>query len=78
MDNKVRLKYRNEDTAVSGVAYAEKIVPICSSVYWISNLLRFLSVPSRHIDEVGCDRLKASCGTNMSHWEHRGVECYKG
>ena len=67
--------YRNEETAVSGVPYAKKILPICSSVSSATNLRLFLSFPIRHIAEVGCAQLRASCGTNMPHWGHQGWDC---
>ena len=54
VDNNVRPKYRNEETSVSGVPYDEKTQPIYPSVSLTSNLLRLLSVPRRHIYEVGC------------------------
>ena len=64
-------KYRNEETVVSDVPYAEKTRSICSSISSTTNLCRFLSVPHRHITEVGCVQLRASC-KKMSHWGHRG------
>ena len=54
-------KDRNEENYVSGVPYSEKTRPIYSYVSSASNLLHFLSVPRRHIAEVGCDQLRASC-----------------
>ena len=72
MDNKVRPKYRNKETDVSGVPYFEKTCPICSSVSLTSNFLSFLYVPIRHITEIRCYQLRDSCGTSMSHWGHRG------
>ena len=46
--------------------------PICAYVSSTTNLLRFLSVLRWKIYEFGCAQLRASCGTNMPHWGHRG------
>ena len=62
VDNNGRPKYRNIETAVSGVPYAKKTRPIFPSVSSTRNLLWFLSVQRRHISEVGCAQLRASCG----------------
>ena len=71
-DEKVRPRYRNKYNAVTGVPYSKKTLPICSSVSSKNHLRHFLSVPRRHIAEFGCAQLRASCGTNTSHWGHRG------
>ena len=71
VDDNVRPKYQNEETAISAFLYSKKTHPIYSSVSSTTNLLFFLSIPRRHITEVGCDQLRESCGTNMSHWGHQ-------
>ena len=42
-----------------------RLPPIRSSVSATTNPCCFLSYPCKHISEVGCARLSASCGTNM-------------
>ena len=73
MEDNVHPKYHKEETAISGVPYAEKTCLIYSSVSSTINPLRFLSAPRQHINEVGCARLRASYGTNMSHWGPPGL-----
>ena len=62
VNSNVFLKYRNKDTVVISFPYSEKTHPICSSVSSTRNLSPFLFVPCQNIAEVGCDRLRASCG----------------
>ena len=72
VDDRMRPNYLNKVTAFNSVPYSENNLPVCSSVFATTYFCHFLSNPRRHISEVRCARLSASCGTNMSHWGHRG------
>ena len=71
-DDNVHPRYRNKETAVIGVPYADKNLLVLSYVSSTTNLCHFLYVPLRHITEVRCARLRVSYRENMSHWGHRG------
>ena len=73
VDKKIRPKYLNYDTAVSGFPYYDKTLRICSSVSATTNLCHFLYISCRHISEFGCSQLSSTCGKNMSHWGAPGV-----
>ena len=72
VDDNIHSRYRNEETAASGVPYDKKSRPIWSSFSSTNNLLRLIYVPLQHIAEVGCSLLRAFCGTDMSQWGHWG------
>ena len=71
-DGRIRSRYLNDDTKVTGWTYAPKNRSILACAFYATSLCRFRSSPFAHWVVLGWRMFMAYHGTTMSQWGHRG------